>query len=472
MLSFPEKIQRTLVIHKMVKPGDHLVVAVSGGPDSMALLHALVRLRSSLGLHLTVAHLDHGTRGGASAADAEFVRQAAAGLGIPVVIERRDVPGERAKIGMSFQEAARTLRLRFLESVRERVSADKVALAHTVDDQAETVLINLLRGGGPRGLGGMRPVRGNLIRPLLDCTREEAVNFLQEEGIEYRQDETNRDPRYLRNRIRLELIPQLEQEYNPQARQALHQTARILQWEEDHLNRETEDWFERLGRVEPLSRHVVLECTALKALPPALQARLVRLALERGCGTLRRFTFGHILNVLELLEAGKSGKVVSLPGHWAAEREANCLKIYKIQEPKSGIINDDNPLSGEGLALQVPGVTAVDALGVRISIEVEEGVHQGTAKPNQALLDFDKTGASLRIRYWRPGDRFQPLGMQGTKKLKDYFKDQKIPRAERKRMTVLTTAQDHIIWIVEGRISELYRISDQTRKTLNIRVLE
>ncbi|WP_052338254.1 tRNA lysidine(34) synthetase TilS [Nitrospina gracilis] len=311
MLPFTEKIQRTLAFHKMVKPGDHLVVAVSGGPDSVALLYALNRLQSEMVLRLTIAHLDHGTREGTSAEDAEFVRKTAARLGIPVVVERRDVPGACAKSGMSFQETARTIRLKFLESVREQVSAQKVAMAHTADDQAETVFINLLRGGGPRGLGGMRPFRGTLIRPLIDCTRKDVMEFLGKEGIEFREDSTNRDVQYLRNRIRMELLPYLEREYNPQVRQALQQTARILQWEEEHLNREAEDWFERLSREDPQKHQVILECEALKALPPALQARLVRLALERGRGNLRRVTFDHILKVLALLEPGQSGKVVS-----------------------------------------------------------------------------------------------------------------------------------------------------------------
>ncbi|MGP0630343.1 tRNA lysidine(34) synthetase TilS [Nitrospina sp. 32_T5] len=472
MLPFIEKIQRTLAIHNMVTPGDHLVVAVSGGPDSVALLYALDRLRSEMELRLTVAHLDHGTREGASEEDAEFVRQAAVRLGIPVVVEREDVPGASAKSGMSFQETARTIRLKFLESVREQVSAQRVALGHTADDQAETVLINLLRGGGPRGLSGMRPVRGNLIRPLIDCTREDVMEFLKKEKIEFREDATNRDVQYLRNRIRMELLPYLEREYNPQVRQALQQTARILQWEEEHLNREAEDWFERLGREDHQNRQVILECEALKALSPALQARLVRLALERGRGNLRRATFDHILKVLALLESGQSGKVVSLPGEWAAEREADSLKIYKIPESQPGILNNSNLLMGEGCLLQIPGVTSVESLGIQISAEVEKGAHKEPADIQQALLDFDKTGPVLRIRHWRAGDRFQPLGMQGSKKLKDYFKDEKIPRAERKRMTVLTTADDHIIWVLEGRISELYRISEQTRNTLNIRVLK
>ncbi|CAI2718416.1 tRNA lysidine(34) synthetase TilS [Nitrospina watsonii] len=469
-----KKIQTTVFQHHMIDAGDQLVAAVSGGADSMAMLHLLQRLRQPLDFKITVAHLNHSTRGADSDADADFVAETCEHLNIPVVVGRRNVPEETKQSGMSFQETARTLRSQFLESVRVKTGADKIALAHSADDQAETVLMNLLRGGGPRGLGGMRPVRGNLIRPLIDATRVEIESFLEQERLDCREDASNRDTRYLRNRIRHQLLPYLQKEFNPQILTNLRQTARILQWEEECLNREAEEWFERMGRVELPDHQVILDCEALLTLHPALRARLVRLAFEKGRGHLRRVTFDHILSVLELVENDKRGKIISLPGDWAAEREANSLKITKISEAKSSILMEDNPLSGEGLALRIPGTTPVASLGIWFEAEVKEGrqVDVRHPEPGQAFLDFDQTGNSLRVRFWRPGDRFQPLGMQGTRKLKDYFKDRKIPRAQRKGMTVLTTAADHIIWIVEGPISDRFKISPQTRNTLNIRVLK
>lgn len=468
------KIKETLRQHGMIRKGEHVIAAVSGGPDSMAMLHLLYRLKDPLQFQLTVAHLHHGTRGTASDKDAEFVQKACEKLVCPVVIEKRDVPAETEQSKTSFQETARDIRLRFLEMVRQKLGADKVALGHTTDDQAETILMNLLRGSGPRGLGGMRPVRGTLIRPLYDCTRKEILAFLEQEKLSFREDASNQDTQYLRNRIRLELIPQLERDYNPDIQSNLRNMAEILQWEGGYLERKTEHWFQRLAGETVPDHHVLLNRDGLRGLHPALQARLVRLALERGRGHLRRVTFEHVLNVLKLVGQNKRGKIISLPDDWAAGLEADFLKIYKISKGGNGILNKDAPLMENGLPVELPGVTCIDSLGIRLEAAVETGPHADVSRTEagQAFLDLDQTGTSLRIRFWRAGDRFQPLGMHGTKKVKDYLKDEKIPREPRLRTLVLTTAEGDIIWIVEGRISERFKVSPQTRNILNLKVLK
>jgi len=468
-----EKIQKTIRHYSMIREGEHVLAAVSGGPDSIAMLHLLHRLQESFQFQLTAAHLNHGTRGASSDDDAQFVQQTCETLVCPLVMETRDVPGEAQRSKTSFQETARKVRLQFLEAARRKVNAHRVALAHTGDDQAETVLMNLLRGSGPRGLGGMRPVRGNLMRPLFESTREEVLSFLSYENLAYRDDASNRDMKYLRNRIRLELLPHLKEQFNPSIQVSLRDMAEIFQWEDEYLNRKAERWFKRLGGAQPGDHHILLERKGLSELHPALQARLVRRALEQGKGHLRRVTFQHILNVLGLVRQSKTGKIISLPDDWAAELEADFLKIYKISEDKSDILKMDAPLLEDGLPLEIPGITCLDSVGLRLqaTVEAASSADIQNVEPGQALLDYDLTGTSLKVRFWQAGDRFQPLGMSGTKKLKDYFNDEKFTRAQRRNTLVLTTEEGDIIWIVAGRISERFKVSPDTRNVLNFKVL-
>jgi len=465
-----KKTNQALRVHSMVDKGDAVIVGVSGGADSVCLLLALSELADEWELNLTVAHLDHSTRGGESARDAEFVVSLAKTLGLEYITEKRDVPRETLESRSSFQETARKVRSDFLESTRSKLKADKIAVGHILDDQVETVLINFLRGSGTRGLGGMRPVRGNFIRPLFYSTRDEIIAFLKRRGVDFREDASNAKPDYLRNRIRLDLIPLLSQDYNPNIQQNIFETSRILQWDEEFLDQLSRDEFGKIGGREAEDQKIFLEISRLTALPQALKSRLVREAYRVGKGDLRKLSFFHVQQVLALLEHSQPGKKVSLPDDWLATVRGEKLCFQKISEPKSSILNLTETDRDSGWLLTVPGETVLDGVGMILNTRLEPSGPEmiQTVTSQGACLDWEKTGSQLRVRFFRPGDRFHPLGMAGSKKLKDFLIDVKIPREQRKSLPLLTSAAGDIIWVYGVRISEDYKVTSETQSVLII----
>ena len=443
-----------------ITEGAGIVAAVSGGADSVALLHLLKTLPN----RLTIAHFDHGTRAGQSAEDARFVSRLGERLGIEVIVGTGDVEAARREMGTSFQEAARVLRHRFLEDVRIRVAAGWIALGHTADDQVETLLINLLRGSGPRGLAAMAPVSGALVRPLLDCYRVEIEAFLRERQIAYRDDESNVDRRYLRNRVRLELIPALSA-INPRVRQTLVRTARVLKDEDDFLEDLARARFgERFGAWRPGDE---LPLQGFQGQPEALKRRWIRQILHSALGSLRRVSAGHVEAVLELVDRPRVGRQISLPGGMAAVSGYDSLYFVRTSRSRERIQHKVS-VEVETLWLAVPGETILPATGhvFRTRLLSREEAADQPAGGNRLLCDFDKTGPRIGVRFPRPGDRFAPLGMVGSKKLKAFFIDAKIPAAERGTVPVLTAEGGGILWVCGLRASENYRVTEAARRVL------
>ena len=263
----------------MTRPGHRIIVAVSGGPDSVCLLDVLQKLHDEMGLQLVVAHFNHGLRPEADDDETRFVESVAESYGLPFFVKRADI-SLRAHHG-SLEEAARTARYRFLEEVRERSSAQEVAVGHNLDDQAETVIMRLLRGSGPSGLGGIPPTRdGRIIRPLIEVTRKEIEAYLDCRALKYTVDSSNLDTRFLRNKIRLELMPAL-QSYQPNIRKILGQTAEILRQDEEWLNEEARKWVDTTG-LDKGSGDYRVPIEAFNALPPPLKNRVTRCLLKQG----------------------------------------------------------------------------------------------------------------------------------------------------------------------------------------------
>lgn len=324
-MTIRDKAKRTIDRFRMLSPGDTVLVGVSGGPDSMALLYLLMDIKDEYGITLKIAHLNHGFRKEA-AEEAEFVRERAVSLGLEAVIRFIDVPSIKEREGLSSQEAAREARYAFFKESAGETGANKVALAHTSDDQAETVLIRLLRGSGPLGLSGIPPVReikrqgsgvGSLepliIRPLIDCSRKEIEGYLSEKGIPFVTDSSNLKMDYMRNRVRMELIPFLEG-YNPNIKETLVRTAELVHQDNQFLEMEGERAYEGArSKGEGARDTTTLDFKATKELHPAILSRVVRKAIGEIKGDLKRISFRHISDILDLLDSGEGRWSLHLP---------------------------------------------------------------------------------------------------------------------------------------------------------------
>ncbi|MBI3021959.1 MAG: tRNA lysidine(34) synthetase TilS [Candidatus Omnitrophica bacterium] len=330
------QVRRTIARHRLVPPRERIVVAVSGGADSVALLHILLALRPILKPTLHIAHLDHSLRQGSSD-DAGFVRELGARCGVPATIERRDVGAVCERRGWSLEDGARKLRYEFLLEVARRASAGCVALAHTADDQAETVLMRLVRGTGLTGLCAM-PIKRRLddgvwlVRPLLEVWRREVTAYLQEAGLAHREDPTNDDRRFIRNRIRRELLPLLEQDYNPNIKKVLAQLAQLSQWDYAYLQEASGRQWKRMAKGRTPAQ-VALSIALFRRQPKALQRQLVRQSVLRIRGDLTAFEFRHWLEVERLFFERPVGTLVGLPGGVQLRREQDRVLFERATVP-------------------------------------------------------------------------------------------------------------------------------------------
>ena len=439
--------------------GSLLVVAVSGGPDSLALLHALHSLSPDLALRLHGAHLDHGLRGAASDADARFVTEEFRRLGLANTCERADVAAYRRERKLSLEEAARDVRYAFLARVAERQGADAVALGHTADDQAETVLMRLLRGSGLSGLRGMsalsrRAYAGGsvaLVRPLLAMTRSEVVAYCRELGLAPREDASNASTDMLRNRVRLELIPHLET-YNPSVRRALlrltRSSARDLDFVEEQVDAAMADVASRT------SDGVALERRGFTSLHPAIQAHSLRRAFAMCRGSYRDLEQYHVDAMARLIQ-GRAGTSLDLPAGVRFQVGYECA-LMKLGDPDASSLP---PLKGCHRVL-IPGESRAGPWSVSAAFADGTGPHE-TARPRRlaegppyaARLDATRVGKSAWLRTRVAGERFQPLGMSHTKKLQDFMVDEKIPREWRDRVPLLVTPRG-VAWVAGCRVAE------------------
>ena len=455
------RVQQTIQDYHMCEPGHTLLVAVSGGPDSMALLHALYQLRESFAIQLIIAHLNHQMRRGAIQ-DVRFVKAEAHDLGIPCITQSLDVPAYQRRYKLSPEDAARRARHAFLQSTAKAVAAQHIALGHTADDQAETVLFRLLRGSGLRGLCGIPPVRQPIIRPLIQVQRRHIMAYLRTHRIPFRDDPSNRQRRYVRNRIRLTLLPQLQKSYNPRVVQTLCATAQLLAADEATLQDAAWQQF-AVARLPSAPDQVHLRTAMITPLSPALQRRVLRQALAEAVGGLQGFTRTHLAHMMALLRTEAGTRYLALPGGTVVERRYGVLIICRRTPPAAVRIAQ---------ALAVPGIGDVEGLGVTIKSDIIPGGTAVGSYPtgDTAWLDAEKVGHKLFIRTRSPGDRFQPLGSPYTKKLKAFLIDAKIPRMERDRLPLVTTPAG-IAWVAGVRLADWAKVTPKTRVILRLQLI-
>jgi tRNA(Ile)-lysidine synthase len=456
-------------VKSMIPLGGRVLVAVSGGPDSVVLLHLFKKISlENSNIKLAIAHLNHLSRRENSYRDSVFVVDLGKKIKIDTFVEEIDVSLLKKNISTSFQESARLIRYDFLRRIFSQWKGDLIALGHNADDQAETVLINLLRGSGLLGLTGIRAQRDIFIRPLHGCFRSEIDDYIFIHNLKYCSDETNFESKYLRNKVRLELIPFLEL-YNPKIKSALTVTSALLTDDEDYLVKEVEGKLNEVDFHCCENSYTSLDIKLLYSQHPAIQKRLIRHAIFIAKGSLRSISARHIIEILRLVKSGVCSKEIHLPGDLVAFFNDGKLRFCNNAYGKKVVtkISSEVTLSAR---INVPGFTDIGfrGLGFRVSLLSIENFLEFSSSPNIAYFDYHKTGPNLKMRFFRPGDRFIPLGMKGRKKIKSFFIDEKIAPDERKLIPFLTTENDFIIWVYEKRIGENYRITDKTSKIIRV----
>jgi tRNA(Ile)-lysidine synthase len=467
--------------HRLLPKSGPVVVAVSGGADSLCLLGVLHALctpgRYRPNVSLVVAHLDHGLRGEQGKADAQFVAALAAELGLPCRVGERDVAALARQRKRGLEEAARRARYAFLREVAAEVGAPCICVGHTRDDQVETLVMRWLRGSGLTGLVGMRPLTGDIARPLLDVSRAETHAYCAARGWTPREDRSNTDRHHWRNRIRMDVLPLLRRE-NYNITDTLIRTAEVLAADEEYLATHAAEAAAEATR-ESTPERVVFERARLAALETALRRRVVLGALIQVADRDTIFEARHVV-----LAAGMVGRGwpphhgIHLPGHVRMTVTADDVVIARRGPERHELAPPSE--HAPGIPLPVPGAVDVPGTPWRLSAqlldaadspqpgaEVVAAAEDAGAPPGamRAYLDADAVGGPLVVTTWRPGDRFMPLGMKGDKKLQDYFVDAKVPRAARTEVPVVW-GPEHIVWVAGQRIDDRARVRPETRRVL------
>ena len=461
--SLEQRVLHFIRENNLISGQRQLLVAVSGGPDSICLLHILVKLREELGLKLHIAHLNHQLRGAESEADARYVSRLAHRLSIPISVESRDVREYRTRKRTSLEEAAREVRYDFLSGVAKSIGTDRVATGHTTDDHVETILMHLLRGTGTRGLIGLRPSSQwhssenslIIIRPLLAVSRQEIMDYCHRYRLRPRTDASNYSPSLLRNKIRHQLIPLLEN-YNPRITEALLRTAHIAGDELAVLNEMGALWWDSI--VQKLNGTVILDRGKFLAISAGLQRHLLRRAIEELTGNLKDIEAVHIEGMMDALEK-PAGRTIGLPGGLVFVMEYDR---YLLTYDSASLC--PFPIIKEQVSLKIPGETLLP--GWRIIATFVKGEHIEDKENNfTAFLSLSRPDDEVVVRCRQSGDRFQPLGMEQTKKLSDFMIDEKIPAAWRRRIPIVCDTE-HILWVVGWRTDERAKVTESTQRVL------
>jgi tRNA(Ile)-lysidine synthase len=462
--TFERAVERVLQSHSMLIPGDQAMVAVSGGPDSVALLSVLLALRPSWDLGLRAVHFDHGLRGIESQHDAKFVKDFCDRMGVDLTLKNLDLQRSMARErGESLQQFASKVRYEALFSIADEFGAKKIAIGHTADDQAETVLMWMIRGSGTGGLGGMSPVRNScVIRPLLGFSRADILGYLRSRELGYRIDSSNLSSLYFRNRLRHELIPVLKR-YNPNLIKVLSRQADIVREDHRYLEQLAAKAFSDLKQ-KGAGNLLIFNRAPLLALPLAIQRRVLRLALQ----TIARMTygprFGSVEMILDHIVSGQSGSSVVSHGVRVTREYENILFDLVGAEPS---IVQTWPAARQ--TVHIPSQITWPLTGQTIEITVNP-VSQDSRRGNHFHVNFDAATFShpLVLRTWQPGDQFCPLGLGGRrKKLKNFFSDIKLERSQRERVPLLV-APEGILWVGGYRADHRFRVTEATREVLTV----
>jgi len=475
-------VKNTITTFKMFLPGDSVLVGVSGGPDSVALLHILVTLAPEFSLRIGLAHLNHSLRQKESDADAKFVLSLAGKLSLPCHIDKQDVRGYQLEKKLSLEEAAIHLRYLFYERIAIKDGFNKIALGHQSEDNAELVLMNIFRGSGQTGLSGIPPVRASrkgdaqIVRPLIRLSRPEIIDYLDAKGLKYVTDRSNKNTIHLRNRIRHHLIPDLKASYNPNIIDTLNRLSSIMRSDAKWIENITDRMFESF-LLDIRQNKIVLSANEVAKIDIAAGRRVIRKALIKIKGDLKLITFSHIESTLGLLKSRPAHASLDLPGRIRIQlnRDRLIISREKVALRNVSVNSTANEKSAFEYSIFRPRknrgdfkMVFIKETGMRLKlseINLESIPHFSAAGDNVAFFDMDLLSFPLVLRNLRKGDRFNPLGMKGTQKVKKYFINKKTPRSMRSKCPLLLSGEK-IIWVVGHRIDESVKITNLTVKVL------
>lgn len=448
-----ENVMRYCREHHLLHQGMHILAACSGGPDSLALLDFFLQVQRTLQLTVTAAHFEHGIRGQASRDDAAFVAEFCQQHHVPLQCEAADVPAFARQHGLSVELAARELRYRFLWKTCRKVGADVLATAHHADDQAETVLMRIMRGTGMDGLAAMRPQNGRHIRPFLGVTKDEVLAYCRSRNLQPRHDATNDLADCTRNDLRLSVIPYLRRHGNPEVAKSLCQLAELAAEEDDYMEKQLSLCWDKLILLHDGRR--MLSLPVFRSLHPAIARRALRRFYREITGNKKDLGFQHIESLRHLLLQGQTGTFLSLPGGWRAEISYDRLCLARQASVQA-------PLPAVKPA--VPGLTPYGDYILQAKFLTRRPLHTG---PGEFYMDARGASAGLQLRSRRPGDRMSLPA--GHKKIKDIFIDDKIPREARDRLPLLTCGSE-VLWVIGHRRGTRYPVGEDTEKILYFRL--
>jgi tRNA(Ile)-lysidine synthase len=453
-----EKVLQTIQDNHMLEKGDKVLIAFSGGVDSTALLYILNALKSGIKIKLYAAHLNHLIREKDAVLDAAFARKISKKLKVPFISEEFDVPSFAIQKKLNLEDAARRVRYEFLERAAVKFGANKIAVAHNADDNIETLLMRMIRGTGMKGMEGIPPVRDKIIRPLIGTYRVDIEKYLRSKKIIPRIDKSNFETKYMRNRIRKELIPALENN-NRNIKELLLQiiaSANRIHGFMEEQAKKILDGITVLGSGEGLG----LDAKKFSDVAPSLKGEVLRLAIELVRKDLSDISFVHIQSIIE--NAGKKRAELDLPGAYVLINKGK-ISISKLK-PAIARSRDF------AVTLPIPGTVSDKEKGFEIEADILPSISMAELKikdPNRAYLDYDKISGPLTVRRRRAGDAFSPLGLKGRKKLQDIFVDEKVDLDKRDSIPVIDDGKK-IVWVVGFRMSEDAKVSKDTKKVVRL----
>ncbi len=455
------KVKRWINKHKLLIENEKILVACSGGPDSLALLHMFETFRLEYNIKIFAAHVDHMFRGAESANEAAFVVDFCKRHHITCYHRAIDVPKFIKETGLSTQDAARHLRYEYLRSIARELGGAKIATGHHMDDQAETVLLHLLRGSGSAGIRGMQPSSDNIIRPLLPVSKAEVIEYCRCYNLQPQFDSSNLKTDYLRNRIRISLLPELEKQYNVAIKDALCRTAAIVGEEHDFIQKTAKELWSQVATCQ--QGKLFVEAKKMAPIHSAVKREIIRLAIEKKQGSLQGINFYHVETLLELLSSGRVGSMIQLPAGLVA------YKSYDGMYLGGNEIIPPTKKEYSGQKLEIPGDTTIPELGIRINTEITDAIDHAH-QANVGVFDWSTLSPPIFVRRRLDGDKFQPSGFHGNKKLKDFFIDAKVPREARDSTPIICDSKG-IIWVGGYRQAEGSKMTSKTEKILTIKIV-
>lgn len=448
-------IRGTIKKHSMLSGGETVLTGLSGGPDSVCLFQLLHKLRDEFMLKLHAVYIDHGLRPDETPAEIAFCKKMCEGLSVTFIVRAIDVKAYAKGFGLNKQDAARELRYRAFDETAFEIKADKIALGHNADDQIETFFMRIFRGSGPKGIAGIPPVRGKIIRPLIETERRDIEQFLEENRINYIVDSSNLKEDYLRNKIRLSFLPEVKR-INPDIIGAMSRTMEIFREEEKFFDiLVTKTLMKLISR--KTDAHIELFLSPMESMEKVILRRVLRRAIDETKG-LRGVGFVHIEDIMDLIRQGRHGDRLYLP------KGLRVIKNYATL-----VMTSETPVKIGTYVLNVPGEVVIRETKTVIKASVAEKAEDYGNGKSVILLDADKATLPLAVRARADGDYFYPMGFGKRKKLQDFFVDEKVPRDERDSIPVVA-AGDDIVWIAGYRADERFRVTEQTKRFIRLEI--